>query len=52
MAVELLTETVATATDIVSDRHILINVVEQIDSVYRQIKKNEQRGGMDYLFNN
>ena len=32
------------------DRGILVNVVEKIDCVYRQIKKNEERGGTDYLF--
>lgn len=50
MAVELLTENVATGTEIVADRAVLVNVVEKIDSVYRQIKKNEERGGTDYLF--
>ena len=50
MAVELLTETVNTATEIVADKTVLANVVENIDKVYRQIKKNEQRGTTDYLF--
>lgn len=50
MAVELLTETVTTNTEIVADKAILVNVVENIDKVYRQIKKNEQRGSTDYLF--
>ena len=50
MAVELLTEPVNTATEIVADKIVLANVVENIDKVYRQIKKNEQRGGTDYLF--
>ena len=50
MAVELLTETVNPATEIVADKVILANVVENIDKVYRQIKKNEQRGTTDYLF--
>lgn len=50
MAVELLTEPVTTTTEIVADKAVLVNVVEKIDSVYKQIKKNEQRGGTDYLF--
>lgn len=50
MAVELLTETVNPATEIVADKMVLANVVENIDKVYKQIKKNEQRGKMDYLF--
>jgi hypothetical protein len=50
MAVELLSEPVTTTTEIVADKAILVNVVEKIDSVYKQIKKNEQRGTTDYLF--
>jgi hypothetical protein len=34
----------------VADKIILANVVENIDKVYKQIKKNEQRGTTDYLF--
>jgi hypothetical protein len=49
MAVELLTETVGTTTEIVADKAVLANVVENIEKVYRQIKKNEQRGKTDYL---
>ena len=50
MAVELLTESVNTTTEIVADKTILANVVENIDKVYKQIKKNEQKGSADYLF--
>jgi hypothetical protein len=50
MAVELLTEPFATTTEIVADKTVLANVVENIEKVYRQIKKNEQRGSTDYLF--
>lgn len=50
MAVELLTEPVITATEIVADKIVLANVVENIDKVYKQIKKNEKRGTADYLF--
>jgi hypothetical protein len=50
MAVELLTESVATNTEIVADKTVLANVVENIDKVYKQIKKNEQKGTTDYLF--
>ena len=49
MAVELLTETVVTNTEIVADKSILVNVIENIDRVYKQIKKNEQKGAADYL---
>jgi hypothetical protein len=50
MAVELLCETVNPATEIVADKAVLANVVEKIDSVYRQIKKNEVTGKGEYLF--
>jgi len=50
MAVELLSESITTNAEIVADKAILVNVVEKIDSVYKQVKKNEQRGTTDYLF--
>jgi len=49
MAVELLTEPITMTGEIVANKEILANVVEKIDSVYKQIKKNEQRGKTDYL---
>ena len=49
MAVELLTEHVNAATEIVADKTILESVVSQIDNVYKQIKKNEQGSKTDYL---
>ena len=49
MAVELLTEPVNMATEIVADKTILGSVVSQIDNVYKQIKKNEQGTKTDYL---
>jgi hypothetical protein len=49
MAVELLTEPVNAATEIVADKTILGSVVSQIDNVYKQIKKNEQGTKTDYL---
>jgi hypothetical protein len=53
MATELLTETFpANIGEIVTEENkpVLTNVVEQIDNVYKQIKKSEQGSGMDYLF--
>jgi hypothetical protein len=58
MAVELLTEygtssasasTSAAEFEIVANKEILANVLDKIDNVYKQIKKNEQRGKSDYL---
>ncbi len=53
-AVELLTETVPIDTDfiIAENKQILQNVAENIDLVYKQIKKNEKSPNTDYLFHN
>lgn len=50
MAVETLTEQVNPQIEIVANATTLGNVVEKIDEVYKQIKKNETGSGMDYLF--
>jgi hypothetical protein len=50
MAVETLTEQVNPQIEIVSNATTLGNVVEKIDEVYKQIKKNETGSGMDYMF--
>jgi hypothetical protein len=49
-AVGLLTETVSTNVEIISDKVLLQNVIDKIDEVYKQIKKNEQAPKTDYLF--
>lgn len=49
-AVGLLTETVSTSVEIISDKLVLQNVIDKIDEVYKQIKKNEQAPKTDYLF--
>jgi hypothetical protein len=53
-AVELLTETVPTNVDFISAEHklVLANVADNIDLVYKQIKKNEKSPNTDYLFHN
>jgi hypothetical protein len=38
--------------EIVSNKEILQMVVEKIDQIYKQIKKNEESPGTDYLFSN
>jgi len=50
-AVGLLTDVVPTNVDILSDKATLQTVVNQIDSVYKLIKKNEIAPKTDYLFN-
>jgi hypothetical protein len=53
-AVELLTEPVPTNVDIMSPqcKELVEIVTAKIDSIYKQIKKNEDSPNTDYLFNN
>jgi hypothetical protein len=49
-AVALLTEPFHPTGEIVSDKIVLESVIEHIDNVYKQIKKNEQSPNTEYLF--
>lgn len=49
-AVSLLTETVPRNIEIVEDKITLYSVMEQINEVYKQIRKNQVSPGTDYLF--
>jgi len=51
-AVSLLCENVATDEEIIrkSQQEIVSNVLNKIDQIYKQIKKNEVSPGTDYLF--
>jgi hypothetical protein len=51
-AVSLLTETVPSNIEMISDKAVLQNVVQQINNIYKQIKKNEEKPNTDYLFSN
>lgn len=51
-AVALLTETVPTTIELITNKETIQNVVSKIGQVYKQIKKNEQSPGVDYLFVN
>jgi len=51
-AVALLTEPVPTTVDLVTKKELIANTVEKIGEIYKQIKKNEQSPGTDYLFTN
>ena len=51
-AVELLTETVPTNIELITNKEIVQNVTEKINQVYKQIKKNEESPNTDYLFSN
>jgi hypothetical protein len=52
LAVALITEPVPTNIDLVSDKGTIQSVVDNIDQVYKQIKKNEMSPNTDYLFSN
>jgi hypothetical protein len=47
----LLTEPVPQNVELIGDKEIVHTVVKNINKVYRQIKKNEESPGTDYLFN-
>jgi len=51
-AVELLTEPIPTSVPLITNenKQVLEVVLEKIDFIYKQIKKNEQSPGTDYLF--
>jgi len=48
--VELLTESILQTGEIVADKTVLLNVTENINNIYKQIKVNEQRPNTDYMF--
>jgi hypothetical protein len=48
-AICLLTEPFVVSQEMVSDKETVENVVKKIDTVYKQVKKNEIAPKMDYL---
>ncbi len=51
-AVSLCTENIKTDIELVKDKAIIVNVIKKINSVYKQIKKNEKSPNTEYLFAN
>jgi hypothetical protein len=51
-AVALLTEAVPTDIEVVSKKEVIQNVIDKIDSIYCQIKKNEDSPNTEYLYSN
>jgi hypothetical protein len=49
-AVMLCTDAVDNTVDLVTDKRKVELAITNIDDIYRQIKKNEESPGTDYLF--
>jgi hypothetical protein len=49
-AVALLTESVPNDVELMPNKPMIQNIVDKIDEIYRQIKKNEESPNTDYLF--
>jgi hypothetical protein len=49
-AIGILTEPFSMSADIISNKTVLESVIENINNVYKQIKKNEYSPNTDYLF--
>jgi len=50
-AISLLTDVADLSIPIWNDKKVIMNVVEKIDIIYKQIKKNEKAPATSYLFN-
>jgi len=51
-AVAIVTEPVPIMIELVSNKAVVQSVIDKIDEVYKQIKKNEENPNMDYLYSN
>jgi len=51
-AVALATEPIPTGIELVTNKSLVQNVIEKIDGIYKEIKKNEENPNMDYLYSN
>lgn len=51
-AVALLTESVPTNIEVVAKKEVIQNVIDKIDAIYCQIKKNEESPKTEYLYSN
>jgi hypothetical protein len=49
-AVSILTEPVVATVEIIGNKPLLETVIKKINTIYKQIKKNEQSPNLDYLY--
>jgi uncharacterized pyridoxamine 5'-phosphate oxidase family protein len=50
--IEVFTEPFSIDEEIVKDKNKIIVITQNINKIYKQIKKNEHSPGTDYLYNN
>jgi len=50
--VGVLTEPIPIEEEMIKDKQKISNIIQKIDNVYKQIKKNEKSPGTDYLYTN
>jgi hypothetical protein len=51
MAIELLTENIFFEEEIIKDKEKMKKIKEKINTIYKEIKKNEKHPNMDFMFN-
>ena len=51
-SVALLTEPVPLDIELIQNKHMVKNIVEKINEIYKQVKKNEESPNTEYLFSN
>jgi hypothetical protein len=51
-AVSLITETIPTNVELITNKTIIETITGKINTIYKQIKKNEESPNTDYLFAN